>query len=65
MESAGLLELPRSFCMTPVMRGFISYADLVEKRVDLADLWLINVSIRITDENQRRLMEVMKHGRNA
>ena len=51
--------------MTPVMRGSISYADLVEKRVDLADLWLINVSIRITDENQRRLMEVMKHDRNA
>ena len=47
------------------MRGFVRYTDLLEARVDLADLWLINVSIKITDENQRRVMEVVKHDRNA
>ena len=60
-----MIELPYSFLMMPVMRGFVRYTDLLEARVDLADLWLINVSIKITDENQRRVMEVVKHDRNA
>lgn len=58
------MELPHSFLLVPVMRGFVRYTDLIECRVDLADLWLINLSIKITDENQRRISEVL-HDRNS
>lgn len=60
LKEAELIELPLSFVMTPVIRGKLSYEALTDGTVDLADLWLLNVSIAVADENERRIMQALK-----
>lgn len=42
------------------MRRLISYKDLTDASVDLADLYILNTSITIEDENERRVRETLK-----
>ena len=50
--------------MIPVLRKVISYESLKNGAVDLADLYIINTSLRTSDENERRLRETIRetHG---
>lgn len=40
--------------MVPVLRGVVSYRDLLDGTVDIADIDRLNEAILIQDENQRR-----------
>lgn len=50
--------------MTPVMRGLIKYESLKDGTVDLADIYIMNTALRISDENERRIHETIRetHG---
>lgn len=60
IRRAELLELPLAAIMTPVMRGKLKYESLTDGTVDLADIWLLNVAIAVSDENERRLSDVLR-----
>ena len=50
--------------MTPVMRGLVKYESLKDGTVDLADIYIMNTALRISDENERRIHETIRetHG---
>lgn len=46
--------------MVPVMRGLIKYESLKDGTVDLADIYIMNTALRISDENERRIRETIR-----
>ncbi len=42
------------------MRKLVQYKDLTDGSIDLADLFLLNASITIEDENERRVRDAIK-----
>lgn len=60
LKRAQLLDIPYPFLMTPVMRGLIKYESLKDGSVDLADLFIMNHALRISDENERRIHETIR-----
>lgn len=64
--SIQLLDIPESFLMRPVLRGFLSFESLFDSSVSLGDLVLLNDAIDANDENERRVYQYYerKNGRN-
>lgn len=46
--------------MRPVIRGLIPYTALVDGSIDLGDLEIMNRTLDVCDENERRLIEAAK-----
>lgn len=46
--------------MRPVLRGLCKFESLKDGSLDLADLALMNDSLDVMDENERRYIESMK-----
>ena len=60
LKRAQPLDLPYGFLMVPVMRGLIKYESLKDGTVDLADIYILNTSLKISDENERRIRDTIK-----
>lgn len=49
--------------MRPVMRGLISYTDLIQARVDLGDIVFLNHCLDVQDKNEEILQNHLKENR--
>lgn len=56
-------EMPEAFIMRPVMRGLISYTDLIQARVDLGDIVFLNHCLDVQDKNEEILQNHLKENR--
>lgn len=48
------------FLMRPVLAGLCKYESLKDGSLDLADVFLLNVSLKVDNINQKRLQESKK-----
>lgn len=48
------------FLMRPVLAGLCKYESLKDGSLDLADVFLLNVSLKVDNINQKRLQEIKK-----
>lgn len=48
------------FLMRPVLAGLCKYESLKDGSLDLADIFLLNVSLKVDNINQKRLQEIKK-----
>lgn len=48
------------FLMRPVLAGLCKYESLKDGSLDLADIFLLNVSLKVDNINQKRLQESKK-----
>lgn len=48
------------FLMRPVLAGLCKYESLKDGSLDLADIFLLNVSLKVDNINLKRLQEIKK-----